>query len=109
MKTKETNQLFSKIFVDGTAVTNRIKYTILQWGAAAIHFTLIFIFASLGVKIMAVFNIVSTICYVLCGILVKKERYILFYYIAFVKYVCIPTQPPSLWAGRRDFHCTSSA
>lgn len=98
MKTKETNQLFSKIFVDGIAVTNRIKYTILQWGAAAIHFTLIFIFASLGVKIMAVFNIVSTICYVLCGILVKKERYILFYYIAFVE-ICLHSYTATILVG----------
>lgn len=98
MKNIEKNQLFSKIFVDGAAVTNRIKYTILQWGAAAIHFILIFIFASVGVYSMVVFNIASTICYMLCGILVKKERYILFYYIAFIE-ICLHSYTATILVG----------
>lgn len=98
MKNTETKQLFSKIFVDGTAVTNRIKYTILQWAAATVHFLLIFIFASVGVYSMVVFNIASTICYILCGILVKKERYILFYYIAFVE-ICLHSYIATILVG----------
>lgn len=93
-----TEKLFSKLFDNGKAFTNRRKYTILQWSAAAIHFILIFIFASLGVYSMSVFNIVSTICYILCGILVKKERYILFYYIAFVE-ICLHSYIATIFVG----------
>ena len=90
--------LFSKLFLNGTAVTNRVKYTILQCDAAVIHFIFIFIFASLGVKAMVIFNIFSTICYILCGILVKKERYMLFYYIAFVE-ICIHAYIATIFVG----------
>ncbi|MGN1106430.1 MAG: GGDEF domain-containing protein, partial [Huintestinicola sp.] len=69
-----------------------------QWSAAAIHFMLIFIFAYIGIYIMSVVNIVSTICYILCGILVKKERYILFYYIAFVE-VCLHSYIATIFVG----------
>ncbi|MGN0553869.1 MAG: GGDEF domain-containing protein [Oscillospiraceae bacterium] len=98
MKNTKTKQLFSNIFVDGAAVTNRIKYTILQWSAAIVHFILIFIFASIGVYSMVIFNIASTICYILCGILVKKERYILFYYIAFVE-ICLHSYTATILVG----------
>ncbi|MBQ5333262.1 MAG: GGDEF domain-containing protein [Oscillospiraceae bacterium] len=98
MKAETENNFFSKIFDDGTTVTNRIKYTILQWSAAVVHFLLIFIFASVGVYSMVVFNIGSTICYILCGLLVKRERYILFYYIAFVE-ICLHSYVATILVG----------
>ena len=98
LKDSAENGFFSKILVDGTAVTNRVKYTILQWGAAAVHFLLIFVFASVGVYSMSVFNIGSTICYILCGLLVKRERYILFYYIAFVE-ICLHSYIATILVG----------
>ncbi|MCI7766558.1 MAG: GGDEF domain-containing protein [Oscillospiraceae bacterium] len=98
MKEGIETKFFSKIFVDGAAVTNRIKYTILQWCAAVVHFLLIFIFASVGVYSMVLFNIGSTICYLLCGILVKRERYILFYYIAFVE-ICLHSYIATILVG----------
>lgn len=98
MKSEKINKLFLGIFTDGAAVTNKVKYTILQWCAAAVHFMLIFIFASVGVYSMTLFNIASTICYLLCGILVKNERYILFYYITFAE-ICLHSYTATILVG----------
>lgn len=90
--------MISEIFTDGAAVTNKVKYSILQWSTAAVHFALIFIFASVGVYSMTIFNIASTVCYLLCGILVKKERYILFYYITFLE-ICLHSYTATILVG----------
>ena len=55
--------MISEIFTDGAAVTNKVKYSILQWSTAAVHFILIFIFASVGVYILCHFLIYQTILY----------------------------------------------
>lgn len=98
MKNEKLSQMISDIFTDGAAVTNKVKYTILQWCTAAVHFALIFIFASVGVYSMTIFNIASTVCYLLCGILVKKERYILFYYITFLE-ICLHSYTATILVG----------
>jgi len=97
-RTKEKKELFSSFFNGDTTVTNKVKYTVLQWGAAAIHFILIFIFASVKVYSMVAFNIASTLCYILCGKLVKNERYILFYYITFIE-ICLHSYTATILVG----------
>ena len=44
MKNEKLSQMISEIFTDGAAVTNKVKYSILQWSTAAVHFILIFIY-----------------------------------------------------------------
>ena len=75
----------SELLQSDMKITNKVKYTILQMCCAFVHLMLIFIFAAFGVYPMVIFNIFSTICYLSCGILVKKELYIPLYYITFVE------------------------
>ena len=77
--------LSSELLQSDMKITNKVKYTILQMCCAFVHLMLIFIFAAFGVYPMVIFNIFSTICYLSCGILVKKELYIPLYYITFVE------------------------
>ncbi|MCM1578893.1 MAG: GGDEF domain-containing protein [Ruminococcus sp.] len=87
-----------QIFNTGEQITNRIKYSFLQWGCAFVHFTLIFIFAACRITPMMIFNIVSTAVYVACNILIRKEKYVLFYYITFAE-ICIHSYTAVILTG----------
>lgn len=85
--------LFSK-----EKITNRIKYSFLQWGCVFVHFTLIFIFYFCGIVPMVAFNIASTAIYIGCNFLIRRERYVLFYYITFVE-ICLHSYTATILAG----------
>lgn len=96
-KTKKMNAV-ERFFSSSQSISSKTKYSILQWAAAAIHFMLIFIFAALGVYPMVVFNIFSTICYLSCRILIKHEKYIIFYYITFAE-ICLHSYTAAILVG----------
>lgn len=66
---------------------NKTKYSILQWGCAFVHTTLIIFFLVNGVVPMVVFNIVSAVIYTACHMLIAREKYVLLYYITFSEVV----------------------
>lgn len=88
----------SELLQSDMKITNKVKYTILQMCCAFVHLMLIFIFAAFGVYPMVIFNIFSTICYLSCGILVKKELYIPLYYITFVE-ICLHSYIATILVG----------
>ncbi len=84
MSKSSTHSTFLSEFLRSEiTLSNKVKYTALQLCAAAVHCTLIFIFVSVRVYPMVIFNCFSTLCYLLCGILIKKEKYIPLYYITY--------------------------
>lgn len=88
----------NRIFNSNEKITNRIKYSLLQWGCVFVHFTLIFIFNALGVAPMVAFNIASTAIYVACNALIRREKYVLFYYISFIE-ICLHSYTATILSG----------
>lgn len=97
IKIKDEN-IFSVLVHPEKKVTNKAKYTTLQVCCAAVHFILIFTFAAANVLPMVIFNCFSTVCYILCGILIKKEKYIPLYYITYVE-ICLHSYVAAILVG----------
>lgn len=85
MSKSSTHSALSEFLRSEKTLTNKVKYTTLQLCAAAVHFTLIFMFGAAGVYPLVIFNCFSTLCYLLCGILIKKEKYTPLYYITYIE------------------------
>lgn len=62
-----------KRMLDTTISKNR--YTVFQTSAMLMHLAMILIFLWIGVRPMALINIGSVIVYVICGVLISKEKY----------------------------------
>ncbi|MCC8043351.1 MAG: GGDEF domain-containing protein [Oscillospiraceae bacterium] len=60
---------------DNKAAAPRSRYSIFQIAALLMHAAMIFMFLWMGVISMAVGGIFSVISYIICGILIKYERY----------------------------------
>lgn len=93
---KKTN--FLGILSNEAVINDRTKYTILQRSCAAVHFSFMIIFAALGVMPMVIFNIVSTVMYLLSSLLIKKEKYMTFYYMTFLE-VCLHAYAATILCG----------
>lgn len=98
MEHTKHGSFFTQIFSSDEKITNKIKYTILQCSCATVHFLLILFFAYTGVMPMVIFNIASTLIYIFSGMLVKKEKYILLYYITFVE-ICMHSYTATILVG----------
>lgn len=95
---KEQPNFINQILDPSARITNRIKYSLLQWGCAFVHFTLIFIFGACGAAPMVVFNIASTVVYIGCNLLIRREKYVLLYYITFAE-ICIHSYTAIILTG----------
>ncbi len=98
MENNKKQSLISLIFDTNSIVNNKTKYTILQWGCATVHFMLIFFFAFTKVYPLVAFNAVSTLIYILCGRLIKNEKYIPLYYITFIE-ICLHSYTATILVG----------
>lgn len=94
----KSENIISELLQPEKRITNKTKYTTLQVCCAAVHFILIFTFASVNVLPMVIFNCFSTLCYLLCGILIKKEKYVPLYYITYIE-ICLHSYVAAIIVG----------
>lgn len=75
-------QLGKQFLTGELNITENVKYHMVVYPLAAVHAVFFFFFLWVRISPLAVYNLLSTIVYLLCLILLRKEFYSCIYYIS---------------------------